>query len=443
MYLNEKEFLDSISNRYTKKGYRYGLKKFCDWFGKSSEDILERRRDDLTLRQNENLIDAKHRARRFEREIEKFHAYLVEKGYSTNSARNFTLGIIQLFRYYEMPVNMRTGSRVSRTVKTTRSFPLGIEHVRAMFNVADLRERVLLSMATDLGLRISDFRTIQKKDLPDLSQEPPVQFSLMTHKEKIIANGFLSAETVDLLNVYLKTIERNENAFVFPSNGNAISEDRIGVWLKTLAEKAGINKQGKTLSFHCFRKMFLSASIDSGIGLTAGKMLCGKSIPQSDDTYLTTVKLREKFLQLKKMLTIQSSPTPENGKRFEQFEAAIEQLQRENVAGKTVAEVMTKKVTNLERELVDALRQKEDLQPLVEFAKSFKSHEELETFLDLFKTSSRIRFPEQGMLLLSGVPDDKRVVVSEIVYEVFHKIWENLSRQALSLVLQRLEEKSV
>jgi hypothetical protein len=57
---------------------------------------------------------------------------------------------------------------------------------------------------------------------------------------------------------------------------------------------------GKSLTFHCFRKMFLSASIDSGIGLTAGKKLCGKAIARSDDTYLTTVKLSEKFIQLKK-----------------------------------------------------------------------------------------------------------------------------------------------
>jgi hypothetical protein len=31
--------------------------------------------------------------------------------------------------------------------------------------------------------------------------------------------------------------------------------------------------------------MFLSTAIDSGIGLTAGKKLCGKAIAESDDTY--------------------------------------------------------------------------------------------------------------------------------------------------------------
>jgi len=149
--------------------------------------------------------------------------------------------------------------------------------------------------------------------------------------------------------------------------------------------------------------MFLSASIDSGIGLTAGKKLCGKAIPQSDDTYLTTVKLREKFIQLKKVLTIHSLPKLENNKRFEQFEVAVEQLQKENVANKTVAEVMTRRVAELENELKDSFRQREDLEPLTEFVNSFKSRDELERFLDLFKTSSVIRFPEQGMRLILDV----------------------------------------
>jgi len=364
------EFLDSISNKHTKKEYRYGIKKFRDWFGKTPEEILEMRKDDLTPRPNENIIEAKHRAKRFEKEIEKFHTYLIEQGYAINTARTSTLGIRQLFRYYEMPIKLRTGSKVGRTVKTSKSFPLWIEHVRSMFSVADLRERVLLAMATDLALRISDFRDIKRTDLPDLNEEPPLPFDIMTSKEDVVAQGFLSAETVDLLKVYLKTIEDKENPYLFPSNGKRpISEDRINSWLKKLSEKAGINTQGKRLTFHCFRKMFLSGSIDSGIGLTAGKKMCGKAIQKSDDVYLTTVKLREKFIRLKKILTIKSTYKVEDSERLEQLETTIEQLQKENVSTKTIAEVMTKRVNKLEDKLKRATNEIWELsiqvQPLV------------------------------------------------------------------------------
>ena len=355
VHLSVKEFLDSISNSHTRKEYKYGIKKFRDWFGKTPEEILEMRKDDLTPRPNENIIEAKHRAKRFEREIEKFHTYLIEQKYSINTARTATLGLRQLLRYYEMPIKLRTGSKVTKTIKTSKSFPLRIEYVRSMFNVGDLRERVLLALATDIALRISDFRNIKRTDLPDLAQEPPISFDVMTSKEDVVAYGFLSSETVKLLLPYLKTIETKENPYLFPSNGNRpISEDRINAWLKNLAEKAGIKRQGKRLTFHCFRKMFLSASIDSGIGLTAGKKMCGKAIPKSDNTYLTTIKLREKFIQLKKILTIKSIYKVEDYERLEQLETTIEQLQKENISTKTVAEVMTKRVNELEDKLKGA-----------------------------------------------------------------------------------------
>ena len=121
-----------------------------------------------------------------------------------------------------------------------------------------------------------------------------------------------------------------------------------------LAKKSGINTNGKSLTIHCFRKMFLSASIDSGIGLTAGKKMCGKAIPQSDDTYLTTVQLRKKFIQLKKILTIQQVIKTDEKKRIERLETAITQLQQENISNKTVSEVMTKKVNELEKKLKEA-----------------------------------------------------------------------------------------
>ena len=375
MQLSLQEFLDSVINPSTKKGYRIGIKKFCEWFRQSPREVLEMRKNDLTQRTDENLIEYRNRAARFEKEIEKFHGNLVKRGYQTNTARGYTIGIRQLFRFYQMPIRMRAGSRVTKTVMTSKSFPLRIEHVRRMFEVADLRERIILSMATDLGLRISDFINIKKADLPSFDQELPVMFDVMTGKEEVVAHGFLSAETVELLKVYLPTLNKKENPFLFPSNGKRpISDEWLSRLLQKIAVKAQIHLNGKRFTFHCFRKMFLSASIDSGIGLTAGKKLCGKAIPQSDDTYLTTVKLQKKFIQLKRILTIVPQIKNERTKQISQLEDAIEQLQKANVSHKTIADVMTKRVTNLEQQLEEVSkieREHEDLthriQPLLAF----------------------------------------------------------------------------
>jgi integrase len=364
MELSVQEFLDSVSNPNTKKGYRHGIKKFCEWYGKSAEEILEMRKDDLTQKAEENLIEYRNRAARFEKEIEKFHSYLLSQKFTINTARNLTLGIRQLFRFYEMPIRFRAGSKVSKTVKTTKNFPLTIEHVRVMFTVADLRERVVLSMATDLGLRIGDFIKIRKTDLPDLNQQTPISLDLMTDKEKVVAHGFLSQETVDLLKAYVPTLEnKNGNPYLFPSNGEShISDEWLNRLLQRLAEKAQIRLNGKSLTFHCFRKMFLSASIDSGVGLTAGKKLCGKAIGESDDTYLTTVNLREKFVQLKKFLTIKETPKLEDSKIIESLKGTVAKLHEDLAQQKIVTDAVTEKNIKISKDVEKLEKQLQDTQ---------------------------------------------------------------------------------
>jgi integrase len=349
--LSVQDFLNSISNINTRIGYRFGINKFVEWFGQSAEQILLMRQEDLTQEAGENLIAYKNRAVRFQKEIEKFHSHLMERGYSINSARNMTIGIRQLFRYYQMPVNMRSGSRVTQTVQTTKSFPLTIEHVRLMRGVSNLKERTILSLAVDTGLRISDFIAIKKADLPPLDEEPPLAFDVLTQKENIVSHCFLSQESVDLLQRYLPTTQTRENVYLFASNRrNHISDEAINKMLTRLAAKAQIHLNNKKLTFHCFRKLFLSSSIDSGIGLTAGKLLCGKAVPKSDGTYLTTVKLRAQFMQLKRFLSIKEPP-PIETEQIASLKKAIVTLQEDVRLQRTIAETVSEENRTLKAKI--------------------------------------------------------------------------------------------
>ncbi len=418
MELSVETFLESVSNPHTRKEYRYGVKAYCEWFGKSPEEILRMRQEDLTQKTGENLIEYKNRAARFEKEIERFHDNVIKQGKAINTARTATLGLRQLFRYYQMPLLMRKGTKITKTVKTTKSFPLRIEHVRVMFKVADLRERVMLSMATDLALRMSDFIRLKKSDLPDLNQEPPIPFDIMTGKEDVVANAFLSAETVDLLKSYIAALSQrendrkqrakrrggyiHENPYLFPSNGSRpITEERVNGLLKILAEKAQINTGGKSLTFHCFRKMFLSESVNSGIGLTAGKKLIGKAIPQSDDTYLTTIQLRDKFIQLKKFLTIQQMPEPESGKQIENLKEVITDLQKDLIRQEKITQTVTENNEQITKELEKMKKQLEQFQIFAGFV------EEVGLTDDLVK---RIRLGEvdRESLQIKGPDDDSK-----------------------------------
>jgi HPt (histidine-containing phosphotransfer) domain-containing protein len=295
-----------------------------------------------------------------------------------------------------MPVRIRAGSKVTKTGKTSKNFPLRIEHIRKMFEVADLRERLILSMATDLGLRISDFIKIKKDELPSLNQETPIPFDTMTNKEEVVAHEFLSQETVDLLKVYLPTLEKKkDNPYLFPSNGKRhISDEWLNRLLQRLAEKAKIALNGKSLTFHCFRKMLLSAAIDSGIGLTAGKKLVGKAIAQSDDTYLTTVNLRKKFIQLKRFQTIKEQPKMDTA-QIDSLQRVVSDLQEELTKQKLI-------IDSLSQENIKTKEKLRKLEPFVEFVNSTDASENLKTLLNFFRMDILENYPDEKFRPLKG-----------------------------------------
>ena len=98
--------------------------------------------------------------------------------------------------------------------------------------------------------------------------------------------------------------------------------------------------------------MLLSASIDSGIGLTAGKKLVGKAIPQSDDTYLTTINLRNKFIKLKNFQTIKEQPKIET-ENIEALKKAISKLQEDLTTQKTITDVITRENQEIKKQFAE------------------------------------------------------------------------------------------
>ena len=69
----------------------------------------------------------------------------------------------------------------------------------------------------------------------------------------------------------------------------------------------------------------------------------------SDDTYLTTVKLREKFVQLKKFLTIKQSPEIES-QQIEKLSALVAKLAEELDQQKLVSQAVTNQNLKIRKE---------------------------------------------------------------------------------------------
>lgn len=307
--MDAQDFLDYIKKTRaatTAKSYRNGIRHFCQWYKKeysvkALNEILQERQDS---QQSNNPLQR----RKFEHLIEEWHRAQTDNGASVNSARCRYIGIVQFFKYFDLDLKVEAiSNEVKKSVISGNDYPLTLEEVRAMYAVADLRGRTILLMAKDLGLRLSDFRSIKIEQLPNLDAEPPIPFNLETRKEHVWTKGFLSAETVQVLKVYVETLKKKTKSspYLWPTNGtHALDEDSFGLWLKKLAEKAGIKNGNQHLTFHCFRRLLMRAAIETGVGLTAAKLMVGKAIQQSDETYIAKAQLKDAFIKLQKYLTV-------------------------------------------------------------------------------------------------------------------------------------------
>jgi integrase len=331
--MKAQEFLDYVAKSKapnTAKSYRNALRNFAEWCQtnysmETLDRVLQERKSSL---RSKNLQER----RKFERLIEEWHREQLKNQASVNTARNRYVAVTQFFKFFDLDLNAAIiPSEVKKTMISEDDYALTIEDLRAMYQVADLRGRAILLMAKDLGLRLSDFRMIRVQQLPNLDAKPPVPFNIKTQKEHVQARGFLSAETVQVLKPYRETLKdrrcsycrgrgcehckgtgkRPESTYLWPSNGaHPLDEDSFGVWLKNLAEKAGVETGSQKLTFHCFRRLVLRAAIETGVGLTAAKLMVGKAVAKSDETYIAKAKLDDAFQKLSKYLNVTGVEAP-------------------------------------------------------------------------------------------------------------------------------------
>ena len=259
-----------------------------------------------------------------------------------------------------MGITLRTGSPVSQTVVTTSDFILQPEHVRAMFHVAkDLRSKLLVSMGNDLGWRISDILNIKRNELPNLEQEPPIEWIRITKKEKVVAQTCFSKTTVALLKEYLFSFP-TQNPYLFHSNTKShISDEMVNARLRDLAEEAGIELGNAKLRWHCFRKMIISQAKNLGVDPDIIKLMVGKSVKKDILTYMSGVDVKTAFNKLQEVLGI-SAFTEESENIVKSMEAEIKELkqalirlQQDAQAYKKTNEVLTERLNEYEARLND------------------------------------------------------------------------------------------
>jgi site-specific recombinase XerD len=324
------DWLSAIPSKYTRKTYKSGIKKFEGFYGKPIENLL-------TL----SDIELGHI-------IDKFYSWLKqEQGHPQNTCRNLANSPIQYFKYFGKAPKYNKKLGIYRSTISTRDHPVTISEIQKMASVADLREQIILEVYL-LGLRVRDVSKLQWKTFA-VNSELPIPVMINCVKEETVAQTFINEEFKALLDKYLPTIDK-ENPYLFQSKNwqgkkrkgiQNLSQRQISNILNDLINRASIQKNG-VFAWHTGRKLFLTTATELGVSPWASKLMVGKSIGNSDETYITRTKLKPDFIKISNVLKLFPKAADDDAGKVKNLENTIFELQKRITVLTTTLEVLQK-----------------------------------------------------------------------------------------------------
>ena len=342
------------------------------------------------------------------------------------------------------------------------------KELRQILSFMDAKGRALFLLLSSSGMRIGEALKLEIADIDTYSNPAKIEIRGETTKSGDPRYTFISSEANEALKLWLKIKSKYVKTAVGRSHLNPKSEtdERIfpfelsvaySMWNNALDNLGLGGRDSSTnrrkLHPHVLRKYFRTR-MGTILRQDVVEALMGH------EGYLTEVyrrynveDLAKFYLQGESALLVFTEAAEvtrlrqEVDERNKALHSLVNGLTAENLDMKSkIAKVelentdLRKRFRNLEDAHEEVVKRNESLKPLTEFMNSFKSREELQSFLDSFKSASVIRFPEHKLRLIMeklGGGEDRWVMISEI----FQDMWEKMTEQTLDLVLKHLEKE--
>lgn len=180
-------------SRYTLYQYVFGVHRFSKWLEKKPDEMIEE------IRQDSRIVD------QYRRRVDEFIGDLQAEGLAHGTIANHVKGVKALFKASRIDISF---PRLRRRVIYRDRTPTP-EELAKLLDVADLREKVIISLLALGGFRVGTLVKLQyrhvKKDL-EAGMVP-----IHVHVEAKITKGkygsydtFLASEAVEYLKAYLE-----------------------------------------------------------------------------------------------------------------------------------------------------------------------------------------------------------------------------------------------
>lgn len=238
--------------------------------------------------------------------LERLVAQLFDLGIAPRSIARMISGFKSALRYMKMegiiennPALMLEGPRLGRHLPDV----LTVEEIDAMLDAVDLesatgrRNRAIIETLYGCGLRVSELCNLELSKV-DMERK----FLIVAgkgNKERLVPMSEPSIEEIELYvneeRTRLNVKPGEENILFLNMRGHRLTRQMIFIFLRQLAELAGIRK---TISPHTLRHSFATHLLEGGANLRAIQQMLGHESITTTEIYLhlDSSRLREEIL---------------------------------------------------------------------------------------------------------------------------------------------------
>jgi len=313
----------SIVEKWLRQGYAdssqrlygYGLNVFIEFLNQttkqewSAEVLAEKRQSDLERREfwfEDKVVEF----------FEWLKSYEKVKGnpgsVGDNTRIGFVTGVRSFFSFLRCDLHLTLQQRRQlgkRARLVNHDYLFSLEDFGLMDKVANPQERYIAFVGKDIGLRATDFLSLNQgvfvKAIQRSQHEPTPIFlgKIYTRKEGVYAYPFLTDDGLQAARVWLAILKskqlNDDEAPMLRFRDKELTEN-----LKRLARKADIETHGQRIRFHCLRK-FLIDRLSLRMSESKWKQIVGKKI--SESAYVTPFKLRQEYARVMQHIQIEAS----------------------------------------------------------------------------------------------------------------------------------------
>lgn len=401
-----KYWLESMAGRAegTKRGYLSRLKLFCEWLGKTPDQLIREREEQLKS-------EDKKVQRTMEMHVKRYNTFLTEQDAGAGTKKNARAAIKSFFEHHYMPLKFIRGDFPTEVMKERRKVEK--EEILAMLDMADVRDRALVHTLKDSGLAVSDasrlrighlfpgskISPITAEDIKNLPEFIPI--SMVRKKTKVKIRTFLGREAIESLKVYLQFRMRG-TAHVYPGqnvgekgldpeiltldsplfrirsrNVKGMSTKRIKDVVREITKKAGISG----ISAHSFRKYTQTMLEVARIDPNWRRLILGKKLPGSEASYSmpSTRDLQRAYEQAYQHIQVTKRPLDERQRRIEAILDNARMLGKSEEEIQRIRMMVMRKRTITPEEVIEALKEEPEDPP--QDCQKIVSEEELEQHL--------------------------------------------------------------